>query len=181
MRAARVSEAFRDAFHLDRRGIQFARVDRHDLNSSMNCAEQQKTVGLRATRSKALESGSKLQGFQYCEARAGQAPPLRVASAPAWIRRLIALVQYPTTHAKSNPAWLLSRRASPVHGVGQVLGEVLYPQLRFRALGGNPVAEHRQAEGTGRRHARRLGPQRLLDAVVVDARPDLLLHPHAAA
>src|SRR5207237_4420786 len=73
-----VSEALRDALHLDRRSIQFALVGRHDLNSSMNCAEQQKKVGLRATRPKALESGSKLLSLKYCHAR-GQPPPLKVA------------------------------------------------------------------------------------------------------
>src|SRR5438094_4790080 len=72
-------------------------------------------------------------------------------------------------------------RGRPIHRVGQVLGEVLHLKLRFRALGGDAVAEHRQAEGARRRDPRRLGPQSLLDAVVVDARPDLLLHPHAAA
>ena len=66
----------------------------------MNCAEQQKTVGLRATRSKALESGSKLLGFQCCEAR-GQAPPLKVAGVPVRKRCLIASVQYPTSQSKS--------------------------------------------------------------------------------
>src|SRR5437870_5961280 len=75
----------------------------------------------------------------------------------------------------------LKSEGSPVHGVGQVLGEVLHLELRFGALGGDAVAEHRQAEGARRRDPRRLGPQSLLDAVVVDARPDLLLHPHAAA
>src|SRR5260370_40192335 len=72
-------------------------------------------------------------------------------------------------------------RTHPVHRVGEVLGEILHLELRFRALGGNPVAEHRQAEGTGGRHPGRLSPQRLLDPRMVDARPDLLLHPHAAA
>src|SRR5438132_11878102 len=100
MRAAGVSEALRDALHLDGRRIQFAFVDRHDLNSSMNCAEQQKTVGLRATRSKALESRSKLLGFQCCEAR-GQAPTLNIAGVPVRKRCLIALVQYPTRQSKS--------------------------------------------------------------------------------
>src|SRR5256885_5351139 len=100
MRTASLAKALRDALHLDRRSIQFALVDRHDLNSSMNCAEQQKTVGLRATRSKALESGSKLLCFQYCEAR-GQAPPLKVAGVSVRKRCLIALVQYPTAQSKS--------------------------------------------------------------------------------
>jgi hypothetical protein len=54
MLAAGLSEALRDTVDLDRRGIQFAFVNRDDLNSSINCAEQQKTVGRRATRSKAL-------------------------------------------------------------------------------------------------------------------------------
>ena len=67
----------------------------------MNSAEQQKTVGLWATRSKALESGSKLLGFQYCEAR-GQAPPLKVAGVPVRKRCLIALVQYAITAMKVN-------------------------------------------------------------------------------
>src|SRR2546429_1736296 len=75
----------------------------------------------------------------------------------------------------------LKSEGSPVHGVGQVLVEVLHLELRFGALGGDAVAEHRQAEGARCRDPRRLGPQSLLDAVVVDARPDLLLHPHAAA
>src|SRR5205814_8192236 len=95
-----LAKALRDALHLDRRGIQFALVDRHDLNSSMNCADHQKTVGLRATRSKALESRSKLLGFQCCEAR-GQAPPLNIAGVPVRKRCLIALVQYPTRQSKS--------------------------------------------------------------------------------
>src|SRR2546423_15542254 len=103
MRATGVAEALRDALHLDCRCIQFAFVDRHDLNSSMNCAEQQKTVGLRATRSKALESGSRLLGFQCCEAR-GQAPPLKVAGVPVRKRCLIALLQYPTAQPKSTEA-----------------------------------------------------------------------------
>src|SRR5229473_7457719 len=101
MRAALVSEALRDALHLDRRGIQFAFVDRHDLNSSINCAEQQKTVGLWATRSKALELRSKLLCFQYCEAR-GQAPPLKVAGVPVRKRCLIASVQYAIPATKVN-------------------------------------------------------------------------------
>src|SRR2546423_8575284 len=100
MRATGVAEALRDALHLDCRCIQFAFVDRHDLNSSMNCAEQQKTVGLRATRSKALASGSKLLCFQYCEAL-GQAPPLKVAGVPVRKRCLIAPVQYALTAMKS--------------------------------------------------------------------------------
>src|ERR1700737_4243758 len=100
MRAAIVAEALRDALHLDRRSIQFACVDRHDLSSSMNCDKQQKTVGLWATRSKALESGSKLLGFQYCEAR-GQASPLKVAGGPVRKRCLIASVQYRTQQPKS--------------------------------------------------------------------------------
>src|SRR5438128_6359545 len=73
------------------------------------------------------------------------------------------------------------RRAHPIHCVGQVLGEILHLELRLRAFGRDAVAEHRKAEGTGGRHPRRLSPQRLLDARMVDARPDLLLHPHAAA
>src|ERR1700736_2849018 len=100
MRAAIVAEALRDALHLDRRSIQFACVDRHDLSSSMNCDKQQKTVGLWATRSKALESGSNLLGFQYCEAR-GQAPPLKVASMPVRKRRLIVLGHYRTAKPKT--------------------------------------------------------------------------------
>src|SRR6202022_3595737 len=100
MRAAIVAEAVRDALPLARRGIQFACVDRHDLNSSMNFDKQQKTVGLWATRSKALESGSKLLGFQYCEAR-GQAPPLKVAGEPVRNRCLIASLQYRTAQSKS--------------------------------------------------------------------------------
>src|ERR1700730_17068121 len=96
MRTAGLPEALRDTLDLDRRGIQFAFVNRHDLNSSMNCAEQQKTVGLWATRSKALESGAKLLGFECCEARKMQAPPLKVAMPAERIRRLIAFVQYPT-------------------------------------------------------------------------------------
>src|SRR5437870_850941 len=68
----------------------------------MNCAEQQKTVGLRGTRSKALGSGSNLFRFQYCEARAGQAPPLKVTSVPVRKRCLIALVQYVTIPRKVN-------------------------------------------------------------------------------
>src|SRR5260370_34285694 len=95
-------EAVGVALALDRHGIQFALVDRHDLNSSMICAEQQKTVGLRATRSKALASGSKLLGIQYCEARARQAPPLKVASVPVLIRSLIASVQDRFKGAKSH-------------------------------------------------------------------------------
>src|SRR5438132_13558704 len=109
MRAAGVSEALRDALHLDGCRIQFALVDRHDLNSSMDCAEQQKTVGLRATRSKALESGSKLLGFQCCEAR-GQAPPLKVAGVPVRKRCLIALVQYAITAMKVNDFTARRRR-----------------------------------------------------------------------
>src|SRR5205823_7332905 len=61
----------------------------------------QKTVGLRATRSKAFVSRSKLLGFQCCEARAGQAPPLKVASVPVRKRCLIAFVQYASSQAKS--------------------------------------------------------------------------------
>src|SRR3989440_7980726 len=102
MRATGVAEALRDALHLDCRSIQFAFVDRHNLNSSMNCAEQQKTVGLRAARSKALESGSKLLGFQCCEARGRQAPPLEVAMPAERIRRLIAPVQYAIDPRKVN-------------------------------------------------------------------------------
>ena len=79
----------------------------------MNCAEQQKTVGLRATRSKALESGSKLLGFQCCEAR-GQAPPLKVASVPVRKRCLIASVQYPTVQPKSNRRFGPAPRRPPV-------------------------------------------------------------------
>src|SRR5439155_18198041 len=101
IRAACLAKTLRDAVHLDRCRIQFACVDRHDLNSSMNCAEQQKTVGLRATRSKAFVSRSKLLGFQCCEARAGQAPPLKVASVPVRKRCLIAFVQYASSQAKS--------------------------------------------------------------------------------
>src|ERR1700687_120450 len=100
MGAAIVAEALRDPLDLDRRRILFACVDRHDLNSSMNCDKQQNTVGLWATRSKALESRSKLVGFQYCEAR-GQAPPLKVASMPVRKRRLIAFVHYRTAQPKS--------------------------------------------------------------------------------
>src|SRR5438094_797802 len=74
-----------------------------------------------------------------------------------------------------------SWRAGPVHSIGQVLGEILHLELRLGAFGGNPIAEHREAEGTGGRHAGRLRAKSLLDAVVVDAGPDLLLHPHAAA
>src|SRR6202521_6247935 len=112
MRAAIVAEAFRDALDLDRRRIQFACVDRHDLSSSMNCDKQQKTVGLWATRSKALESGSKLLGFQYCEAR-GRAPPLKVAGVPVRKRCLIALVQYPTTQPLSTQRWSFKPAGSP--------------------------------------------------------------------
>src|ERR1700737_4002422 len=72
-------------------------------------------------------------------------------------------------------------RAYPVHRVGQVLGEILYLERPFGALGGDSVTEHGQAEGTGGRHPRRLRPECLLDALVVDALADLLLHPHAAA
>src|SRR5438132_12432156 len=72
----------------------------------MNCAEQQKTVGLRATRSKALESRSKLLGFQCCEAR-GQAPPLKVAGVPVRKRCLISLVQYASSQAKSTGVVLM--------------------------------------------------------------------------
>src|SRR2546421_5367591 len=105
MRATGVAEALRDALHLDCRSIQFAFVDRHDLNSSMNCAEQQKTVGLRATRSKALENGSRLLGFQCCEARKGQAPPRKVGMPAARIRRLIASVQYALERTEVNRRW----------------------------------------------------------------------------
>src|SRR6202040_832260 len=72
-------------------------------------------------------------------------------------------------------------RAYPVHRVGQILGEILHLELRLSILGGNPVTEHRQAERTGGRHPRRMRPEGLLDALVVDALADLLLHPHAAA
>src|SRR2546421_6865235 len=114
MRATGVAEALRDALHLDCRSIQFALVDRHDLNSSINCAEQQKTVGLRATRSKALESGSKLLGFQCCEAR-GQAPPRKVAGVPVRKRCLIALVQYAISAMKVNVhGSTMLKNASPV-------------------------------------------------------------------
>src|SRR5437868_9851904 len=112
MRTVRFAEALRDTVDLDRCRIQFALVDRHDLNSSMNCAEQQKTVGRRAARSKALESGSRLLGFQCCEAR-GQAPPLKVAGVPVRKRCLIALVQYRTAQTKStNPVCGRARTGS---------------------------------------------------------------------
>ena len=52
------------------------------------------------------------------------------------------------------PIW----RAHSIHGVGKVLGEVLHLELRFRTLGGDAIAEHRQTEGTRRRHPRRFSP-----------------------
>src|ERR1700736_648915 len=112
MRAAIVAEALRDALHLDRRGIQFACVDRHDLSSSMNFDKQQKTVGLWATRWSALESGSKLLGFQYCEARE-QAPPLKVAGVPVRYRCLIASVQYRRAQLKSTQDHTTRKNTSP--------------------------------------------------------------------
>src|SRR2546421_5487117 len=122
MRATGVAEALRDALHLDCRSIQFAFVDRHDPNSSMNCAEQQKTVGLRATRSKALESGSKLLGFQCCEARRRQAPPRKVTLPAERIHCLIAFVQYATRITEVNRS-----RLSPP-GTGRDLAPATAPQ-----------------------------------------------------
>src|ERR1700737_1209676 len=72
-------------------------------------------------------------------------------------------------------------RAYPVHRVGQILGEILHLELRLGTLGGDPIAEHGQAERTGGRHPRRLRPECLLDAFVVNALADLLLPPPPAA
>src|SRR6202521_962697 len=139
MRAAIVAEPLGDPFPLAGRRIQFAFVDRHDLNSSMNCDKQQKTVGLWAPRAKALEAGSKLLGFQYCEAR-GQAPPLKVVGMPVRKRCLIASVQYRTQQPKSIDHEKLRSRPQ-IFGTGA---------LRWQKVTGAPCSRPLTLYGTVR-------------------------------
>src|SRR6202023_3577071 len=118
---------------------------------------------------------------ECCTKSAGRWSEKTAAGSPG--RRFIGFRQTPGRRERLSLGRPRSRqfRGRPVHRVCQVLGEILHLELRLGTLGGDPIAEHRQAEGTGRRHPGRLGPQRLLDALVVDALADLLLHPHAAA
>src|SRR5258708_24761145 len=100
-----------------------------------------------------------------------------------------------------NRSWRLSGRiarsscvrAAPVGGCArgadglgiqrarQDLGDVLHGEVLLRADAFDTVFEHGDAERAGGRHRVGAGGQRLLDARIVDALADLLLHPDTPA
>src|ERR1700730_12169755 len=117
---------------------------------------------------------------ECCTKSAGRWSEKTAAASPG--RRFIGVRQTPGRRerlslGRPRP---LQFRGRPVHRVSQVLGEILHLELRLGTLGRDPIAEHGQAERTGGRHPRRLRPECLLDAFVVNALADLLLHPHPA-
>src|SRR5438067_8236111 len=84
-----------------------------------------------------------------------------------------------TEHAYSTGFEAGKSTAGAVDRLGQVLRQVPHLELAFGAFRRDPIPEHRQTERTRRRHARGLRSKRLLDALMIDALPDLFLHPHA--
>src|SRR3954465_11708943 len=69
----------------------------------------------------------------------------------------------------------------PHHRLRDHLGDVEHLDALFRAAVADAVADHDGAERAGGGDGLGVGGQQLVDAVVVHARADLLLHPHAAA
>src|SRR5262249_11395319 len=66
-----------------------------------------------------------------------------------------------------------------LQGTRQNLGDILDGETLLRVHSLDAVLEHRDAEGTGRRHRVRASRERLLHARVVDALAGVLLHPDA--